>query len=158
MIQQYIPYWEWEDWINGMWRSLQPDEVNAMLQKCIEFTGNHIIYGEAMLAVSFAWPRTMLNSLTNTSINPRAFIGHCACCYTFGCPEYITRMAWKELTDQQRFDADAIAQKHVDEWRRKYNSTFEIGNKNAIAKGCRTKDRKTYSIKYRPISESLLQF
>ena len=83
------------------------------LNEAIEFTGDCHKYGEAMGQVIEVWPRTMLNSLTNTSINRRAFLGHCAVCFKLGITESTTRAAWKLLTDQQRFDADAIAEKHI---------------------------------------------
>ncbi|MHA2404643.1 MAG: hypothetical protein ACXADH_16710, partial [Candidatus Kariarchaeaceae archaeon] len=89
MIQQYVPYWEWEDWINGMWRKV--DSEPEWIAKAVEFTGDHIRYGSAMREVSIEWPRTMINSLTNKSINRRAFLGHCACSFKINCPEYITR-------------------------------------------------------------------
>lgn len=114
--QVYIPYWEWEDFKCGMWRNLDKLEEEVFLRKAIEFTGNHILYGKAMIDVSLAWPRTMLNSLTNHNINRRAFLGHCACQYAKNIPEYITRMAWKELNDKQRFLADKVAQKTIDNW------------------------------------------
>lgn len=111
--QVYIPFWEWEDYINGMWRRVSKDEEEKMLLQAIDFTGDHVRYGEAMLKVSQEWPRTMLNSLTNKSINRRAFIGHCAVCYQLKIPEYITRQAWKELTNEQRWLADDIAEKTI---------------------------------------------
>lgn len=116
----YIPYWDWEDWINGMWRKVENED--ELLQQAVEFTGDHVRYGHAMKEVVIAWPNTMLNSLTNTSINRRAFLGHCAVCYKIGTPEYIVRRAWKLLTDEQRFLADDIAQKTINEWLGKYTS------------------------------------
>ena len=116
MIRVYIPFWFWEDFQNGMWRKLKKENEPEMLKKAIEFTGDHIRYGKAMRTVILAWPETMLNSLTNVSINRRAFLGHCACTYAFNCPEYITRMAWRELTDRQRELADRQAQNTIDWW------------------------------------------
>jgi hypothetical protein len=113
MKRIYKPYTVWEDWLNGMWRSLPKNEEPAYLAHAIEFTGNHEKYGAAMLEVSHAWPNTMLNSLTNPSINRRAFLGHCACQFKINCPEYIVRMAWKELTDEQRTLADKQAEKYI---------------------------------------------
>jgi len=111
--QVYIPYWEWEDYINGMWRRLPKcDEVNA-ITIAIEFTGNHILYGSAMKEVIIEWPKTMLNSLTNKSINRRAFLGHCACQFKINIPEYIVRAAWKQLTSSQRILADYEAEKQI---------------------------------------------
>lgn len=83
------------------------------VQEAVDFTGDHILYGKAMEEVITAWPRTMLNSLTNTSINRRAFLGHCAVTYKTGIQESVTRLAWGFLTDQQRMDADAQATKHI---------------------------------------------
>lgn len=117
MKQIWVPYWEWEDYLSGMWRKIPKNEEIEMLEKCVEFTGNWIKYGSFMERVVKAWPRTMLNSLSNPSVNKRAFIGHCACCLAFGCPEYITRQAWKLLTEKQRIDADDIAEICYAEWK-----------------------------------------
>lgn len=114
--QVYTPYWEWEDFINGMWAI--GDETR--LPEAIEFTGDHNKYGSAMKEVVIAWPRTMLNSLTNMSINQRAFLGHCAVCFKLGIQESITRMAWKELNNKQRYEADKVAQETIDEWKQNY--------------------------------------
>ena len=119
MEQVFIPYWDWEDWKNGMWRKLNPKDEAVMLKKAIKFTGDHIKYGDAMKKVVNEWPKTMLNGLTNVSINRRAFLGHCAVSYKLDIPEYITRMAWKRLTDKQRRLADMVAQKTINDYERK---------------------------------------
>ena len=121
MIRIYVPYNEWEDWLNGMWRRLPKEEDSEWVDMAIEFTGDHIRYGEAMKLVVNAWPRTMLNSLTNISINRRAFLGHCACSYAFNCPEYITRIAWGKLNDKQRYLADKVAHETIKEYERVHN-------------------------------------
>ncbi len=113
MKRIYKPYWEWEDYINGMWRKVDKEQETTMLQDAINFTSNHIEYGNAMREVSKIWTSTMLNSLTNTSINRKAFIGHCAVQYKLNIPEYITRMAWKYLTNKQRILADLEAEKTI---------------------------------------------
>lgn len=130
MTQQYIPYWEWEDWIYGMWRKVHNEDY--FLKLAVKFTGDHVRYGSAMKEVVYAWPRTMVNSLTNPSINKRAFLGHCACCFKIKCPEYIVRRAWKLLTNEQRYLADKVAQETIDEWKIKYDSILPNGNKGVI--------------------------
>jgi hypothetical protein len=126
MTQVYIPYWEWEDWHAGMWAN---KDINR-LQEAIDFTGDHVRYGAAMQEVIDAWPRTMLNSLTNQSINKRAFLGHCAVCFKTGISEATTRAAWKQLSDQQRSDADAVAQKTINEWTDEYKKRNPTVHKN----------------------------
>ena len=123
MNRVYKPYWLWEDWINGMWSKSENEDKD--LKESIEFTGNHIKYGHAMAEVSKAWSNTMLNSLTNTSVNRRAFIGHCAVSFKLKIPEYIVRLAWKELTDKQRRLADLEAEKVIKLWESEYTEELE---------------------------------
>jgi lysine/ornithine N-monooxygenase len=124
-MRVYKPYYKWEDWINGMWRTVSKEDYSNYLNWAINFTGDHVRYGESMGLVIKEWENTMLHNLTNSSMNKRAFLGHCACCFESGCPEYIVRDAWRLLTEKQRIDADAIAQKHIDNWINEYktNST-----------------------------------
>jgi len=103
-----------------MWRQVDGDTEARLLKRAIEFTGNNEVYGAAMLKVIFAWPKTMVNSLTNSSINKRAFVGHCAVCYELKIPEYITRMAWKILSEQQRIDANLQADNAIKKWNAHY--------------------------------------
>jgi hypothetical protein len=115
-----VPYWEWEDFKNGMWKKATKENESNLLLSAIEFTGDHIIYGEAMGEVIELWPKTMLNTLSNKSVNRRAFLGHCAVSYAIDCPEYITRQAWGMLTNKQRYDADLIAEKHIKHWEHEF--------------------------------------
>lgn len=115
--QVWVPYTEWEDWLSGMWCKVEASEVDELLKCAIEFTGDWQRYGAAMREVVFAWPRTMLNHLTNSSINQRAFVGHCAVCFKIQIPENVTRAAWKHLTDEQRLNADKAAQQAIDSWK-----------------------------------------
>jgi hypothetical protein len=118
----WVPYWFWEDYRNGMWKKLPIEKESVMLEQCIEFTGDYRKYGEVMMKVVSLWDFTMSHNLTNTSMNRLAFIGHCACTLEFQCPEYITRRAWKELSEQQQNKANAKAQKALEWWiENKYN-------------------------------------
>jgi len=96
----YHPYWRWEEVEYNMWGKV--DDRYAYLKKAIEFTGDHIQYGKAMLGVIDAWKYSCEHNLSNTSSNRRAWIGHAACAYSFRCPEDIVRAAWAHLTDKQR--------------------------------------------------------
>ena len=134
--QIWTPYWLWEDWLNGMWNKTEFD-----IDKAIEFTGNYILYGEAMKIVIDLWPNTMLNSLTNPSVNKRAFLGHCAASYAIKCPEHITRLAWRELTNEQRFLADKVAQETIEEWKSRYINILKRGSSDVIPKIYQTKSQ-----------------
>jgi hypothetical protein len=135
--QVYVPYWEWECFQFGFYSKVKNE--SQALEKAIIFTGDYQLYGSAMLEVVDVWVNTMKNHLTNPSINKRAFVGHCAVCYKTGIPSYITRKAWKHLTDKQRILADNEAEKAIRIWNKKYLTTLQLGKKDVIKKGYQMK-------------------
>ena len=100
---------KWEDYLNGMWRTVSKDEEARILPLAIEFTGNAELYGAAMLRVIDEWPIACEHNLTNTQINRQAWLGHSACCIEFGWPEYLVRQAWHQLSQQQQDEANEKA-------------------------------------------------
>lgn len=141
--QDYTPYWTWECYKNGMWEKVDKTIFPSMLEEAIEFTSDHIKYGYAMIEVSGIWVNTMINHLTNPSINQKAFIGHCAVSYKLGIPEYITRAAWKKLTKEQQILANMEAEKAIKKWKiqyiKKLESTKKLGLKGVTPKAFQTK-------------------
>lgn len=126
MQRVYYPYWEWEDYINGMWIKLKPnDEINA-IKRAVKFTGNSDIYGSYMLKVHLFYPKATEHNLTCTGMNRQAWIGHAAVNIAINIPEYITRIAWWQLTDEQRINANLKADYAIEQWEREYNA---ISNK-----------------------------
>jgi hypothetical protein len=97
-----------------MWRNETREYEMRELPKVIEFTGCHISYGSAMMEVVENWKYCIHHHLTDNSINKRAYIGHAACNYKFGWPEYLVRMAWNQLTDKQRYLANKQADNAIE--------------------------------------------
>lgn len=116
MRRIYHPYWTWEEHTNGMWQLAPAEARPELLRKAVEFTGDAKLYGAAMMRVIEEWPISCEQNLTDVTMNRLAWVGHAACSLQHGIPEDITRKAWAMLTDKQRTDADAEAQKAVDEW------------------------------------------
>lgn len=123
--QVWVQYTLWEDFKAGMWRRVTPEEHKLLLPIAVDFMANSVMYGKAMSEVLVAWPNTMLNGLTNSSINRKAFLGHCACCYKIQMPESVTRAAWWMLTEQQRVDADEQAMINIESWITLYQNRFQ---------------------------------
>lgn len=136
MKQVYIKYSKWECYKSGMWLRVSKSLEDELLIKAISFTSDHILYGEAMNKVIYKWENTMLNHLTNKSINRRAFLGHCAVFYEIQIPEYIVRKAWSFLSDKERVLADNEAEKAIKKWEiwyaRKLENTLKHGKKDVI--------------------------
>lgn len=141
--QIFVHYELWEDYHAGMWRKVAKDEEEIFLKMAIKFTGDHILYGRAMLRVTQEWPNTCMHNLTNPSLNKRAFIGHAACALEINCPEYIVRQAWWKLTEEQRVLADKQADNAINLWeqKRKSKGTSNSGNRDVIRLGYQTKLR-----------------
>lgn len=114
----YHPVSEWEEVAANMWG--EATDPKAMLESAIAFTGDHVEYGRYMLRVAREWPISCENALTDKSLNRRAWIGHAACALALSCPEDITRKAWGYLTDEQRFLANAAAERAIRDWVESY--------------------------------------
>jgi len=109
-------YLKWEDYQNGMYRTLSGREKHDALIKAIEFTGNPELYGDWMLEVVERWPVCCEHNLTERSMNRQAWIGHAACCLATGIPEDVTREAWSSLTTEQQDKANAKADLAIQLW------------------------------------------
>jgi len=116
MKRIYHPYWLWECYKNGMWEQTTKKEIETSLNNAIQFTGNHIEYGSAMLSVINNWKYGIEHHLTDNNINRKAYIGHAACNFKFGWSEGLVRMAWGYLTDEQRDLANNEADKYINVW------------------------------------------
>lgn len=126
MKQIYHPYTNWECFKNGMWNKLEAKEETEMLQIAIEFTGDYVKYGKAMLRAINEWPISCEHHLTDISINRKAYIGHCAVCLELGIPEYITRKAWGYLTQEQQDKANKQAENAI----KQYEATYKKVHKD----------------------------
>lgn len=125
MKQIYHQYNKWEDYKNGMWRKLSKEEDAELLPKIIEFTGDHKLYGAAMIDVINNWKYACEHNLSDLNINRRAWIGHAACCYRHKWPEYLVREAWNKLTIKQQSLANKAADEAIKQWELKYTNNAE---------------------------------
>lgn len=96
-----------------MWGNAE--QKKEALQKAIEFTGNHILYGEWMMKVANEWKYSCEHNLTK-DINKKAWIGHAAVAMAIQIPEDIVRDAWGYLTKEQQDLANKQAQNAIDYW------------------------------------------
>jgi hypothetical protein len=126
MKRIYHHYKKWEDFKAGMWRKESKEYEERELPKIIEFTGDHEQYGQAMIEMVKRWKFGCEHNLTNQSLNKRAWVGHAACCFKFGWPEYLVRQAWNLLTNEQRYLANKKADLAILEWQRLTTKTNQL--------------------------------
>lgn len=135
MKQIFHHYKEWECFKSGLWRKEKKKEEMELVLKCIDFTGKHDLYGAAMKRVIYEWPITCEHHLTNKSINRKAWLGHSACQIQFNCPEYITRLAWHNLTQKQQNQANMVAAIAIKEWECNFVSLQKIRTMSKVGLG-----------------------
>jgi hypothetical protein len=120
MNQIYHPYWQWEDYKAGMWRKISKEEELSILPEIIKFTGNYEDYGAAMFEVINHWKYSCEHNLSDMSMNRRAWLGHAACCFKHGYPEYLVREAWNQLSVKQQSLANKMADEAIKAWELKH--------------------------------------
>lgn len=114
MKRIFHPVDTWEEMEANMWGEV----VNrkSALDRAIEFTGDHRLYGRWMLRVVKEWKFSCENSLTDLNLNRRAWVGHAAVAMALGIPEDITRLAWAKLSDEQQLLANREAERAIALW------------------------------------------
>lgn len=120
MERVYYSYDKWEDYINGMWRKLPFYQEQKYLDAAIEFTGDAELYGKYMIRAINEWPNGCEHNLTCTGMNRQAWIGHSATCIAICSPEYITRLAWHQLTQERQDLANLQADIAIKIWEDNY--------------------------------------
>lgn len=108
------PYWAWEEVKNNMWGDVE--NKKEWLQKAIDFTGDHNLYGSWMIEVAKNWKYSCEHNLTKNDTNKKAWIGHAAVAMAIQCPEDIVREAWGHLTKEQQDMANMRAQEAINFW------------------------------------------
>ena len=105
---------EWEEIEHNMWGAVS--DIAAAKREAFCFTSNASLYGSYMSRVIKEMPASCENALTDYNINRKAWLGQAAVALALNIPEDITRAAWKELNDEQRFLANREAAKYIRIW------------------------------------------
>ena len=103
-----------------MWRTLKKEEEKEFLQKAIELTSDAELYSLWMMEVVVNWHYSCEHNLTCSGMNRLAWIGQAACAMAINCPEYITRIAWNELSQEQQDRANLNAFIAIELWEEEY--------------------------------------
>lgn len=120
MKRIYHHYLKWEEHIFGMWIKVSKAQEIKLLKKAIKFTGDHKLYGSFMKRIIKEWPISCEQNLSHRTMNRQAWIGHAATCLAIKCPEYITRLAWHNLSQNQQDLANGQADKAIALWEKRY--------------------------------------
>lgn len=110
--QIHHPYHLWEDFKNGMYCGTTDNDPD-LIEKAKSLLSNTKLFYSTAKEILTRWPISSSVNLSNVGINRRAWIGQAACSYLHSVPETLTRVAWMELNDIQRFEANTVAEKII---------------------------------------------
>ena len=143
MIKQvFIEYWLWEDYNSGFYNQNCSNEKEKLLES-VKYMKDHDKFKEGMKKAVFNWSNSMLNNLTNHSMNKIAYIGQCSNCIQNKIPSYVTKKAWKELSEEDMKINNFNALDVFDKWKKVYYpkliDTRRNGNQDVTLMGFQTK-------------------
>ena len=119
----YYRYELWEDYQNGMFHKKQDNKEEERKQKAVLFFKNLKLLYEKMKYVAENWKHSAEMTFTNTSINHQAWLGQASNCLYTGCCEEETIEVWHLLSEEERNEANKVADKVYYEWLEKYRKT-----------------------------------
>lgn len=121
MKQFYAPYTDWEDFKNGMYEITFEGYFDELVYNAESMLKDCDLFRNTCLLILKNWPVASKVNLTNKNCNRQAWLGQAACNYHFGVIETLTRIAWKNITEEQRIGANKIADQII----RYFELTYE---------------------------------
>lgn len=113
MKQIYKPYWEWEDFINGMYDTSKKENELFLINESKKLLTNIDLFFNVSLKVINEWKISTDVNLSNKNQNRNSWIGQSACFFNHKCPEILTRLAWGKLNDREKIEANLVAKKII---------------------------------------------
>lgn len=112
----YHPYWLWEDYKAGMFKQTLPSQMQRNIELALDVLGVESNCESSMRRVITEWPVSSAENLRDPTKNRRPWLGRACCCIARGVREDAVRIAWWQLSDSQRDDANSIADSVISEW------------------------------------------
>lgn len=131
MTKEYYPYWDWEDFKNGMY-DLPENEFDVIdISKCVNVFTDLQLFESIAINVFKDWEKCTRQNLTNTNLNRNAWLGRACCSYHFSIKEKTTRNAFNTITTTQKNIINNLATKLINQFvlnlknDKQYNIIFE---------------------------------
>ena len=129
MKRIFHQYKEMEDFQNGMYGE-NKDGRSERVKKACKILGDKETCRKAMETVVSRWKIATEYNLSNDKINKKAWLGQACCSIYANIHEDETREGWGLLTDNQREEANKIANEIIANWIRRQQgqiSLFDLG-------------------------------
>lgn len=118
MTEVFAPYWEWEDYMHGMYEPPEAGDLERLAGLAASMLSDAGWFGATARQVVEAWPVASAVNLTSRTSNRRAWVGQASCSFGLRVPEVATRAAWKTLAQGVRDVANDVADEVIREYER----------------------------------------
>lgn len=119
-------YQELEETEAGFWRMVSGQELKDNIEKAADLLRSPQELIEAMRQAVKEWKKSCEAAFTTDSLNQIAFLGQAACCVAVGVPCGCTRIAWHDLTQPEKDEANLAAQIVLHEWALGYHMPNQL--------------------------------
>ena len=120
--QQFYRYELWEDYQSGMY---SPASNNERIQKAVDCLSDEKLCRHYMERVVNEWKISTSVVLTNPDMNPKAWLGQCACFMYAECHDEETRKAWCLMQPKAQKAANKIADEVINKWLSEFAKKFD---------------------------------
>ena len=103
------------------------EERDFFVDKALELLRDTKELKVQMLRSVDEWFYSTEQYMTVTGSNRQAWLGQAACNICYGATETETRMAWRELAEEERDKANSVADEVISYWEGEYFNENRIG-------------------------------
>lgn len=114
--QVFAHYEKWEDFKAGMFSLQHFENENQLIDSALKLLSDNDDFYNTLLLVINNWEISTAVNLTNKGQNRKAWLGAAGCCYKYGVPEYLTRIAWNQLDEKTQHKANLVAEKIINHY------------------------------------------
>lgn len=115
--QAFSHYRNWECYAAGFWESCNSAVHNAgSVSRSALLLASPAKFALACERITDEWPVTSGVHFSNQANNAKSFLGQAACFLNHNAMRCCTASAWWTLSDQERSEANSIAQEVIDKW------------------------------------------
>ena len=125
MDRVWIPYYLWEDYKSGFYKSECIFDKEEQIKLSQELLKNKKEFENILKKIIKEWQYSCKHNLTNESLNKIAWLGQAACAYKYKISNDISREGYNLLTKKEKQEADKIAEKIYTRWETEYLLSLE---------------------------------
>jgi hypothetical protein len=116
MTRLYHPWHLWEDYQHNFYggaSEYQREDTHALYASLLKEIPR---FEQALTTIINEWKYSCEHNLTHSGMNRVAYLGQASCALVYKVPHSVCMGGYNLLTDEEKRDADATAQKYLDLW------------------------------------------